>query len=270
MTPDPDARPEPPPPPAWGNWAPPSPSAPIAAPDLPPGPVATPVAERGGHAVAFAGGAVALAVALVVARNAVVDRAARPDGTITTADGSETSESGVIDADVAAGPTIDGEPLPLFDPDATELGDPAIGRPIPTITGTNYLGDAVTIGPGEPLIIVVMAHWCPHCQREIPAIVRWNADGMVDSDVRVVGISTAVDARKGNFPPPSWLERERWPFEVLADGSDAPALRAVGADAFPTLIAVGADGRIVMRASGESTPQRFRALVAAASRGAAV
>ena len=40
------------------------------------------------------------------------------------------------------------------------------------------------IEPGSPQLIVVMAHWCPHCQAEIPRIVDWNTDGDCTIDER--------------------------------------------------------------------------------------
>ena len=207
----------------------------------------------------------ALAVVILIAVAVVLVGGDEP-GAITIAESSAasttTADDAGSDADLV---TVDGDALP-------EMGDngddPAIGEMIPTISGTGLDGAPVTIEPGDPLLIVVMAHWCPHCQAEIPRIVGWNDDGVIPDGVRVVGVSTAVDEAKGNYPPSTWLKKERWPFDTLADDADYGALSALGVNSFPTLIAVGADGRVAMRASGEVERDEFEALVTAALDGA--
>ena len=181
-------------------------------------------------------------------------------------DTSAPSDDTLNPADIAA-PIIEGDELATFEDFAD---DPAIGETIPTITGTDYDGTPVVIEPGKPQIIVVMAHWCPHCQAEIPRIVDWNDEGLVPDELAIVGVSTAVDEARGNYPPPSWLDRERWPFPVIADDAPGTALRALGANSFPTMIAVGADGRVALRVSGEAEQDQFEELVEAALRGAPV
>lgn len=160
--------------------------------------------------------------------------------------------------------TVEGRDLPTSaDTDPAGV-DAAVGRTIPTITGQGYDGRPVTIEPGRAQIIVLMAHWCPHCQREIPNIVEWAGDGLLPDDVQIVGVSTVVDEARGNYPPPSWLEREGWEFPVLADDDEYTAFDALGGDSFPTLIAVTADGEVAMRSWGESDEATFTELVEAA------
>src|SRR5680860_677016 len=57
--------------------------------------------------------------------------------------------------------------------------DSAVGTPAPTMTGTALDGESIKIEPGDgtPKAIVFLAHWCPHCQREVPVVTDWAADG---------------------------------------------------------------------------------------------
>ena len=68
-------------------------------------------------------------------------------------------------------PVIDGEFLPFF-PQAG--ADPAVGVKAPKISGEDFGGEAVTFGDsGTPTAVVFLAHWCPHCQAEVPEVQRW-------------------------------------------------------------------------------------------------
>lgn len=164
--------------------------------------------------------------------------------------------------DVAAfGPVVvEGTPLP-------ELGDgqdPAIGVTAPTAEGLGPDGDPVTIGrPGQPTLVVFLAHWCPHCQAELPRLVTLMEEGSLDG-VRMVAVLTGTDANAPNYPPVAWLEREGWAGEVLLDDDQASAALAFGRSGYPFLVALGADGTVVDRRSGERTPEEVLAMAGAA------
>ncbi|MGI8938357.1 MAG: TlpA family protein disulfide reductase [Iamia sp.] len=66
--------------------------------------------------------------------------------------------------------TAEGEPLAPY---VADSADPAIGQVAPTLTGIDPAGDPVTIDPGAegPMVIAFVAHWCPHCQAEVPRLV---------------------------------------------------------------------------------------------------
>lgn len=162
--------------------------------------------------------------------------------------------------------TVTGTDLPAMPSDGGALpaNDPAIGVTIPTISGTSFAGSDVEIKPGKPQIIAVLAHWCPHCQAEVPKIVEWQASGDLPKSVSVTAISTAADEAKGNFPPASWLEKEEWTNPVIIDSADSKGLNAMGATGFPTLVAVTADGKVALRGSGELTLDQVQALANAA------
>jgi cyclophilin family peptidyl-prolyl cis-trans isomerase len=207
----------------------------------------------------------AVVVTIVIAVAVAFMGGSGDTGKITISAGGSATTSPDGDRPITGEVDVDGDALPPY---LDGESDDAVGVTIPTITGTDYEGRPVTIEPGTPLLIVVMAHWCPHCQAEIPRIVGWNDDGRVPEELDVIGVSTAVDETRGNYPPSAWLERENWPFPVLADDDRTTALQALGSSSFPTLIAVGADGRVALRASGEGDEDRFDELVAAALEGA--
>lgn len=142
------------------------------------------------------------------------------------------------------------ESLPALPTDGS--ADPAIGMMVPTITAQNFNGDEVTITPGtKPYVVAFIAHWCPHCQREVPLIVGLNDDGKLPKDVEFIGVSTSVDETRGNYPPSKWLSKEQWPWRTIADDQSSTLLEAFGGSGFPYLVYVNADGTVQARTSGE-------------------
>ena len=51
----------------------------------------------------------------------------------------------------------------------------------------------MTIGGAgdKPTLLVFLAHWCPHCNREVPELIKLNDAGGIPADLDVIGISTA-------------------------------------------------------------------------------
>jgi len=163
--------------------------------------------------------------------------------------------------------TVDGTPLPVFE---SSDGDPAIGATPPTLTGENFDGEQVVIGPDEalPTLVVFLAHWCPHCNAEVPRIIELHDDGRIPENLRVVAVSTGVAPDRPNFPPSEWFVDTGWPYEVMADGVDLDRGVFVGADAyglssFPYMVMIGADGTVVDRWSGESEVDELAERIAA-------
>ena len=96
-------------------------------------------------------------------------------------------------------------------------------------------------------MLVFLAHWCPHCNAEVPRLVAWNNSGSVPDGLRVIGVSTAVAADRPNYPPSQWVVDKQWPFEVMADSTEMNAAAAYGVDGFPFFVVVGADGKVAPR-----------------------
>jgi cytochrome c biogenesis protein CcmG, thiol:disulfide interchange protein DsbE len=165
---------------------------------------------------------------------------------------------------------VTGTPLPDFD--AKESPDPALGESIPTVDGKSiYDGTPITIGPdsgaGEPQMIVFLAHWCPHCQREVPELVDLADEGVFDG-VKVSAVATGTNEGADNYPPSHWLEdEEAWPFPVMGDSPTGTAAQAYGLTGYPYFVMVDADGTVAGRGSGELPKAQIRANIKALKAG---
>lgn len=202
--------------------------------------------------------AIAVVVAAVVIALAIA-------AIVATRSGSDTEDvaSGSTDSSVEKGPvTITGAALPPM-PDAAAT-DPASGMKAPTLAGLGFDGSPISITPGErPTVVMFVAHWCPHCQREVPQVVKWLAAGVADGiDLRVV--STGTDPTLPNYPPSSWLAGEGLEVPTMVDSETTVAANAYGLTSFPYFVALDAKGNVTERMAGELTDDQFTALVAAA------
>jgi thiol-disulfide isomerase/thioredoxin len=150
---------------------------------------------------------------------------------------------------------VEGDVLsPLGDGNGDPASDSSIGKTAPTLNGYTFAGKPVTIAPGansQPLMLVFLAHWCPHCNREVPRLIQWKETGLIPDGLRVIGVTTASRNDQANWPPSDWIEEMKWPFEVIADSELADAANAYGVDGFPFIAMVNAEGKIVGRHSGE-------------------
>jgi len=144
-------------------------------------------------------------------------------------------------------------------PELPESGaDPAVGKAIPEVTGQSFDGSPVAIrNDGRAKLIVFVAHWCPHCRNEIPLLADWLKSNQLPNGVDLYAVSTAVDSKRPNYPPSSWLEKEGWTAPVLADSSESKAADALGLSAFPYFMAVDGSGKVVARTTGEIGPEAF-------------
>jgi thiol-disulfide isomerase/thioredoxin len=111
------------------------------------------------------------------------------------------------------------------------------------------------------MAIVILAHWCPHCQAEVPQLVSWLADNPPPEGVDIVGISTAVNPSQGNYPPSAWLSTEGWTAPTLNDDATLTAYTTLGGTSFPGFVFVTADGAVYLRASGEMDVTEFGAIL---------
>ena len=156
-------------------------------------------------------------------------------------------DSGVLQvSDVS----IEGAPLPSFD---GQEPDPAMERIAPAFAATTFDGVEVSVLPGDGTAKVIgfFAHWCPHCQRELPRLADWLAANELPAGVEVIAVSTAVDPGRGNYPPSAWFEAEQWPAVAVRDSESNEIGDAYGLRGFPYTVGVDADGRVVARVSGE-------------------
>lgn len=146
--------------------------------------------------------------------------------------------------------TVTGEALPTH---SADVADTAVGLVAPVLTGKGFTGNTVTTTAGTPTLLVFLAHWCPHCQAEVPRLVDWEKSGDMPLGVDVIGIATATDPASPNYPPSAWLAREKFPalWPVLVDSADRTAGVAFGLSAYPFFVLLDAEGKVVGRMSGE-------------------
>ena len=132
--------------------------------------------------------------------------------------------------------------------------DPAVGKAAPTLTGYDLAGRPVTIDPGsdgKATMVVFLAHWCPHCNYEIPVLNEWKEKGLTPPNLRVVGVTTASRQDQANWPPSKWLVAKKWAFDQFADSEKQDASAAYGVGGYPLLVFIDAAGNVTSRTSGE-------------------
>ena len=144
--------------------------------------------------------------------------------------------------------TINGDPIPVLAGNAPVGQDIAFGWDAPTMAGSDWKGNQVTLDPadGRPKVIVFLAHWCPHCQAEVPQIQAWLNQTGGNPDVDLYGVATSINRTRPNWPPSDWLEREGWTPPTIMDLNNR-ASTAYGLSAFPYWVAVNAEGKVVYR-----------------------
>ncbi len=172
---------------------------------------------------------------------------------------SGTDGTGGLSEPARVATVVSGDALPaLTDPAA----DAAFGQPIPSLTGIDLSNAPITIGPSDgPMAIVLLAHWCSHCQAEVPVLVDYLETTGMPEGVSLVAISTSIDAARPNYPPSTWLERAGWTVPTMVDDATSGALRALGMSSFPGFVFVDADGRVVQRTTGELPAATFDQIV---------
>ncbi len=154
---------------------------------------------------------------------------------------------------------ITGDQLPAIPREAGQ--DPAVGQAAPVASGSDFGGnDVPLLAEDQGTLVVFLAHWCPVCQREVPVIVDHFGDARPEG-VRIMAVPTATDQSQGNYPPSAWLDAEDWPFGVMVDSPANQVGEAYGVVAYPAFVAVGPDGQVKARASGELPPAAMDQLV---------
>jgi cytochrome c biogenesis protein CcmG, thiol:disulfide interchange protein DsbE len=193
------------------------------------------------------------AVALVVVLAAIA--------IAVTATGGGDGEAGA-DVEQMRPVAIEGAPLPPYDDRAQ--ADPAVGAVAPSIEGRSFDGTPIAVtADGTPKLLVFLAHWCPHCRREVPVIRQWLAErGATLDEIELVAISTGASADLPNWPPSRWLAEEDWPVPTIADDAENRTATAFGITGYPAFVAVDEAGRVAARGSGELAPAQLDGLVA--------
>ena len=159
--------------------------------------------------------------------------------------------------------TVGGTPLPAF-PESASAADPAVGKAAPGLRGTNFDGKPVVISAdGKPKLVMFVAHWCPHCQREVPLVAKWLKGGGAPAGVQLYSVATGTSPQQPNYPPSAWLAREGWPPPVLTDDANSTAAQAYGLTSYPYFVFIDAGGKVVKRMAGEQPVSTLQAELAA-------
>ncbi len=191
---------------------------------------------------------------LVIAGAAVAAIVLTQSGTAAVASASPSG--------VAPSTAVTGKALPAFDPGVVDRGRRPAGAAGRWCVVRRHAGQHQGRRPAEarpvhrPLVPALPARGAGRAEL---ARRRWVARRRGPHLGR-----SANDPTLPNYPPDAWLARERWSSPVIVDGD-----RAIGTDygltAFPYWVAVGADGNVVGRLSGELTAAQLDALVASIS-----
>lgn len=165
-----------------------------------------------------------------------------------TTTGSGTNQGERFDLANYAAPEVEGEALPGLEDPAT---DPARGTPAPAVTAETFEEEQLTIRPAEegPMVLLFLAHWCPHCQREVPVVQDFVEEGRVPEGVELRAVATAIDENAPNHPPDVWLRAEEWNVPTVVD-TDGSIAEAYGLSAYPYWVVIDGEGNVDARFSG--------------------
>ena len=192
----------------------------------------------------------AIVVAFVIAMVAGGDSDTPGDSTVTTSSNSN-------DGSTAPGTAGENQPVEvvgqILNPLPDSGADLSLGADAPTLNGFAFDGTPLSITPGDgkDYMVVFLAHWCPHCNAEVPRLIEWKASGDIPEGLNIIAVSTAVASDRPNYPPSQWVVDKGWPWPVMADSAEMAAAEAYGVSGFPFFAIVGGDGKVKLRASGE-------------------
>lgn len=202
---------------------------------------------------------VVIGVGVLLAAVLAVALTSGGEGTVTTSSGEQ------VEAIVYGEPALQSEALPELPQGGA---DPAVGMLAPAIEGQDLAGEPTTIpGAGRPKIVMFLAHWCPHCQAEVPRVQEWLDESGMPSDVDLYAVATGTSSSRTNFPPGDWLREKGWSVPTLVDDEQSTAANAYGLLTYPYFVVVDSSGKVVTRASGEITQETWNGLLEAARTG---
>lgn len=153
------------------------------------------------------------------------------------------------DITLAGGGPGDAAPVLTVEGGPTEQGQAA-----PSISGVDmYTGRTVSLQEmqGKPTLLTVWAHWCPHCQKELPIIQQLSQEQAGNFNFLTVSTSAGSQPAAGQYATPATLMKTQGITMPSLRDDGTKAMQALGAEGFPTLLMIDADGNAVGKASGE-------------------
>ncbi len=214
-----------------------------------------------GALIGLIGLVVVAGLVMVVAGERLFGEVEPPPATVTASSvpsggggATPTSSAPAAPAGAATAPvSVEGAALAdMPDVVVTAEDDPAAGSVGPTLHGTDFDGKPVTIGAdGRAKVIYFVAHWCPHCQAEVPLIQQLIDSGQKPDNVDIYAVSTAVRPESGNYPPATWLDRVGFSPVTMRDDETSSAVLAYGGGGFPYAVYLDSQNRVIARSAGE-------------------
>ena len=154
---------------------------------------------------------------------------------------------------------VDGESLPSY---AGENDDNiALGLSAPTFSAPDQNSEIFNLEKnGNSKALLFLAHWCPHCQREVPVVQSFIDSNGVPPGIDVIAVATSIDRGRDNYPPQEWLEREGWS-EIQIYDLDREIGEAYGLNAFPYWVFLDKDLNVIARRTGNLPEDMVGALL---------
>lgn len=158
-------------------------------------------------------------------------------------------------------PIVEGTALTVY-PNTQSIDFSAAGQIAPDVIAKDYSDNDISItNDGTAKAIAFIAHWCPHCQEEVPRVQEWlNSGGGVEG-VDLYSVSTSANSGRPNYPASAWLENEGWTVPVIVDDKAGSVHAAYGSGGFPYWVFVNADGTVAARTAGQLSIQQLEELL---------
>ncbi len=148
------------------------------------------------------------------------------------------------------------------------------GRPAPALQETHYLGakpQPLTAYKGKAVILFFWAHWCVDCKAEAPILARLQQE--YGGRLAIVAPTQRYGyAAAGNSASPAeelkYIDAVRTKYYSRLSDAPVPVseenFRRYGASTTPTIVLVGADGRVKLYHPGRMTYDELKVSLRAA------
>lgn len=166
-----------------------------------------------------------------------------------------------VDESIAFGEvTVEGSNLPVGGDQGTV--DQAVGMVAPTVRGGDWNQNSYTVEPdGRPKVLIYLAHWCSHCQREVPEVQAWIDEGNLPDDVDLYSFTIRSQRGRPEWPPQDWLDGEGWTVPTIMDDNIGSVDVAFGVTGTPYYVVVDGNHQVLGRIAGAIGTAGLDALV---------
>jgi len=155
---------------------------------------------------------------------------------------------------------VTGESLPV---PTAGAADNAAGLAVPRIDGKTFGGRSISIGSGDPLLVIVIDRNDVDVQAFVEDVVQWHHRDLTPAELSVVTVVTGPGRDTATDPVSSWFVREEWPWPFLIDDASGTAAAALGVPATPAVLLVDPKGTVRYRALGAIPSAQLAAKITA-------